>query len=303
MPKTWDDIQKIAERNALFLDRQPDDFLETDVDLAEEELILLLWLLLDDFETENGKVKKSTKNFFLVNRVDEVFQAFATAGGLLLIGKLMNRFGKVLSNNFKYFSAMLDRPIDPVKKRMTMMVNTRLGIEPDGTMVKDGYMSSLIGNTSIRNEAREMLFRGVLSGSKTSDLRNQLKNFITGEKDKPGAIYKFYSKFAYDTFGQIDRMSSVGFALEYDLKWFIYYGTIIKSSRAFCRKHINGIYNVEEAKNWIFQQPAPVGVSATTYDPVIDMGGVNCRHSPFFLTDEMADDMFNRGFSNAPSNI
>lgn len=301
----WEQIQAIAERNAIFLDEQPEDFLNTDVKLTEEELVLLLWLLIDDFETEDGLIKKNNKNFLMVTRVDELFKDFALAGGFLLIVKLIGRLQRVLSNNFSYYARLLGRSEKFTKTSASVrkFVNRRLGLAEDGSMVKDGYVNTLYGDKTIRNKAREIIFRGVLSGNKPSDLKTNIKNYISGTEKTKGAIEKFYSQFAYDTFGQIDRMASVQFADRYGLQWFIYYGTLIATSRAFCRKHINGIYNVVEARNWIYQNPRPLGISESTYDPVIDMGGVNCRHTPFFLTEDMKDDLFNRGFSNVPSNL
>ncbi len=301
---TWEEVQAIAERNALFLDKQPDDFLNEDVKLSEDELVTLLWLLIDEFDVEDGNIKKTRKNLLIIGRLDSTFQMFASAGGAVLLGKLLKRFSSVIENNVSYFREILgtSAKFNTTRSKIIDLINRRLGIKTDGGVVKDSYVSSLLANTLIKNEAREILYKGVLSGSKVSNLRLSMQNFIFGV-DKPGAIYKFYSKFAYDTFGQIDRMASVEFAEEYKLRWFIYAGTIITTSREFCRKHINGIYNVTEAKDWIYQRPAPIGVSELTYDPVLDMGGVNCRHSPIFLTDGMAEELFRRGLSIVPSNI
>lgn len=305
MKTTWKQIQKIAERNALFLDQQPDDFLDTDVPKTEKELILLLLLLLDDFEQDNGRLKKSRKNFFLVNSVDKIFRELATGAGFALLAKLVSRFQNVVANNNDYFKTMLGSSdqFRETTKIITDMVNTRLGMTADGVLKSDGYLYSLLNDNTVRNETRELFFKNVLSGSRVNDVRIDLTDFVIGGKDKKGIIYKFYSKFAYDTFGQIDRMASLQFSEKYNLRWFIYFGTIIRTSRAFCRKHINGLYNTEEAKNWIFENPGPVGVSDITYNPVIDMGGINCLHTAVFVTDEIKDDLIDRGYSTVPSNI
>jgi len=99
-----------------------------------------------------------------------------------------------------------------------------------------------------------------------------------------------------DFFTVIDRMASAQFGKEYNLTEFIYYGTIIKTSRPFCRKKIHGIYTIEQGMLWPFESPAPLGISVSTYNPVIDMGGENCRHVAFFLTRDMSDEMKERGF-------
>ena len=130
MKKKWEDVQKIAERNALFLDQQPDDFLETDVPKSEKELILLLLLLLDDFDQDGGRVQNNRKNFLLVNRVDKLFRDFATGAGFVLLAKLISRFQKVVSNNVDYFKNLLGSSylFNNTSKDVTDLVNSRLGM-------------------------------------------------------------------------------------------------------------------------------------------------------------------------------
>lgn len=301
----WEDIQKIAERNALFLEEVPEDFLSTDVSMTEDELVTLLWLMLDDFETEDGRIKKNRKNFFLVNRVDQLFKTFALAGGLMLMSKLIKKFQKIVSNNAGYYQGILGSTerFSKIKTFVTDLVNRRLGVNNDGSMKTGGYMSDLANMTTVRNEIRELIYKNVLAEAKITDLRKVLQGFIVGDKDTKGIVYKFYSKFAYDSFSQIDRMASAQFASEFNLTQFIYAGIIIKNSRAFCRKKINGIYTIAEGMKWPYESPAPIGISTATYNPAIDMGGINCKHVPLFITREIADDLLNRGFSTAPSNL
>lgn len=305
MKLTWENIQKIAERNAIYLEEVPEAFLNKDLKMTEEELILLLLLLLDDFETEDGKIKKNRNNFFLVNRVDQIFRAFAVAGGLVLMNKLIGKFQKVVANNSSYYYNLLGRSDQFTRANniITDLVNRRLGLDTDGSMKPSGYMSDLANMTTVRNETRELLYKNVLAEGKVTEVRKLLQNFIVGEGDKNGAVYNFYSKFAYDSFSQIDRMASSQFATEFGLTSFIYAGIIIKNSRAFCRKKINGIYTIPEGMKWPYENPAPIGISVATYNPVIDMGGINCKHVPLFITREMEKDLLNRGFTHAPSNL
>lgn len=305
MKLTWENIQKIAERNAIYLEEVPEAFLNKDVKMTEEDLILLLLLLLDDFETEDGRIKKNRKNFFLVNKVDQIFKTFAVAGGMVLMGKLINKFQKVVTNNNGYYAGILGTGDKFNKSRNAIidLVNRRLGLNEDGSLKTGGYISDLSNMTTVRNEIRELFYKNVLSETKVTDFRKNLTGLMLGDKDTKGLIFKFYSKFAYDSFSQIDRMASAQFASDFNLTTFIYYGIIIKTSRAFCRKKINGIYTIAEGMKWPYESPAPVGISVATYNPVIDMGGINCKHVALFITRAIEEDLLNRGFTHAPSNL
>lgn len=301
----WKNIQAIAERNALYLEEVPENFLNKDVTATEEELILLLLLLLDDFETEDGRIRKSRKNFLMVNKVDKVFRDFATGAGLLMIAKLISKFQKVLSNNSNYYYRILGRSqrFTQANNDILDLVNRRLGINADGSVKSGGYISDLNTMNTVRNEVREQFYKNVLGETKINDFRKNLTGLVVGDKDTNGIVYKFYSKFAYDTFSQIDRMASSQFAEEFGLTTFIYYGVIVKNSRAFCRKKINGIYTIADGMKWPYESPAPIGISTATYNPVIDMGGINCKHVALFITRAIEEDLLNRGFTHAPSNL
>lgn len=293
----WEKIKRIADRNALFLENIPEDFIDGDVKMSEEELITLLWLLIDDMEAEDGKVKKSRKNLFMINQVDNIFRSFALAGGLLLLTKLIGKFQKIVSNVFSYFGEIIGRSskFDKAKKSVLDLVNRRLGIK-DGEAVKGGYLSDLLEMAEIKNQTKEFLYQNILSEPSPTALKNSIKQFLSGDEDTRGAIGKFYARFTGSSFTYIDRMATFDFAMTYMLTQFIYYGTIIKTSRAFCRKKIHGIYTIQEGLKWPYENPKPLGISNATYNPVIDMGGENCRHVAFFLTDEMADEMRGKGF-------
>lgn len=304
MKITWENIKELAERNAIYLDEVPEAFLDKDVKMTEEELITLLLLLLDDFEVEDGLIKKNRHNFFLINKVDVLFNGFIATTGLALMGRLIDKLQKVVTNNSRLYSVMYtDRSgFNRTKKNIIEMVNRRLGFDAEGKMKPAGYLDDLMKMNTVKNNTRELFYRNVTAKTKVNDFRKVLQGFIVGDKDKGGAIYSFYSKFAYDSFSQIDRMASAEFAAQMGLTKFIYAGKLIKSSRKFCIKKIHGIYTMKEAERWPYEDPAPIGISVATYNPAIDMGGVNCKHMPVFITEEMVEDLEGRGFVKVPYN-
>jgi len=301
----WENIKELAERNAIYLDEVPEAFLNKDVKMSERELILLLLLLLDDFEVEDGLIKKNRNNFLLIGKVDALFNTFMITSGLALMTKLIDKLQKVVSNNAGLYSRMAVNRVlfGTTKKTIVDLVNKRLGFDGNGAVKPGGYLDDLVKMNTVKNDVRELFFKNVTSQTKVVDFRKTLQGFVVGSGDKGGAIYKFYSKFAYDSFSQIDRMASAQFAEALELKKFIYAGIIIKSSRAFCRKKIHGIYTMKEGEQWPYENPSPIGIDVPTYNPAIDMGGINCKHMPVFITEHIANDLEGRGFSKVPYNL
>lgn len=295
----WKEIEPIIRKNAEYLETVPDDFINNDISKTQQVLNMYLLSLLDDFETDNGKMVNNEKNLLLITKLDKLFNDFSRGAGLVVLSSLLNRLMKVVSNSVNYFGSLLGASdkFDSTELSVSNMINQRLGVDANGNIKESGYFNDLLNDKTVRIQTRNIFYDAVTGESLLADARDSITKYITGEdeKQKRGAIQKFYSLYTGDTFGRIDRMASKKFAKEYDLTQFIYYGTIIKTSRAFCRKHIHLLFTLQDASKWVNESPSPVGIDST-YDPIVDMGGINCRHLPVFVTDEMADEIKSKGY-------
>lgn len=289
---TWKELKAIAERNALNIEKEPEEFINRDVKPYQEEVLKEVEALIQQLATDEGSIRKNKKNLAIINRIDSIIEQLKLTAGVLVINALIKRISKILNDNFSYYSTMLKSPEDikEVKKTIEDEVNQRFGIKPDGSLEDVGFMYALFNDSTILNTLKQSLFTSVYSNSKVADTLAETKAYLAGHKGRRGAIEDFYSKYTGDVFTHADRMASREFARKYNLKWFIYAGTIVKNSRAFCRLKIGGVYNTEEAKEWIHENPSPLGISEESYSPTIHMGGTNCRHSPWFLTTEMKNE-------------
>ena len=81
---------------------------------------------------------------------------------------------------------------------------------------------------------------------------------------------------------------------------------MIDDSRDFCAAHNNKVWTIEESKEWINWTPSkgeypmdytvkakdlysvPGYMSYPGYDPLLDRGGYNCRHSLGFISQDLA---------------
>jgi hypothetical protein len=110
----------------------------------------------------------------------------------------------------------------------------------------------------------------------------------------------------YNIYHQYDRAYNIMLSREFGMKYFIYQGGLIGDSRDFCVAHNNKVFSINEAKEWRNWIPrygkypegykikaedlhsVPSYIKYRGYDPLIDGGGYNCRHSLGFISDKMA---------------
>lgn len=215
----------------------------------------------------------------------------------------------------------------------TESINFRLGLTSAGVLIVGAYLFNLFHDKTVITEITQSVYKGMISGTPLTDMKANLKSDVIGETEmlpdenvkvtpketkaktpkakselpkkeqvtKNGLLGKVWSPVANDVFTQVDRTASTVIANATDLKYFIYSGTIVKASRGFCIERCNKAYSTDEAKDWIKASPGPIAVDHETYDPVIDCGGVNCRHTCMFISSELYKVLVDKGSDLIPA--
>jgi hypothetical protein len=133
-----------------------------------------------------------------------------------------------------------------------------------------------------------------------------IKEYVNGTDVKSGVLDRQFQRFTYDTYQQYDAAYNKKLAEEFDMKYFVYQGGLIKDSRDFCAAHNDKVWSVEETEDWRTWTPAkgqyPAGwevkakdmnsvpsyIDYPEYDPLVDRGGYNCRHIIGYIPDNLA---------------
>jgi hypothetical protein len=116
-----------------------------------------------------------------------------------------------------------------------------------------------------------------------------LKNLIQGSKDVDGAITGYWRQYAFDTYAKVREVNNLHFAQELGLKWFVYQGGIIKTSRDFCIKKNGKVFSDKEAQEQWPKDPDLIDKKRiASYRPLIDRGRNNCRHFLMWISEERA---------------
>ena len=192
-------------------------------------------------------------------------------------------------------------------KRLAFTNFQNLGNELANTLAGEVYQSTLVGRSfndmvqTIRekvngiyqfsdNKKAQQLVEYISNnpdGAEVNTAIDELKQ-VYGRNTQGDSFVKYASLLVTDSIMGFDGQLAKFRADELGLNSYLYYGSIIKDSRDFCRKHTGKVYT-EEQINQIWANDTAQGRDQGS--PFIVRGGYNCRHSwqpvdPSWVDDE-----------------
>lgn len=138
------------------------------------------------------------------------------------------------------------------------------------------------------------MYESVIAGAPFSELVTATTSILTGHLDKRGRPMSAYAKqFAFDSVMNFNNEANVMKSKQAGMTHYLYTGTIITTSRSFCKRRVNKVYTQKQIESWTYKWDGKAG-PAMSY-----RGGYNCRHNwrgvkPEWLTDEQKADLKSR---------
>lgn len=268
--------------------------------------------LIEILNIKDGKIETSAENYKAISRIDAIYDQFVKDNGPNLAKEIFTNVNEINKINIDYFAEFdtdqrdYKATTDAVKK----IVNERLGLDVSGNktvrLKKGGYMDSLLSDNTVRNLIKETTFREVTVGGGFKNFRKTLSDLIVGNEDQLGGFRQYHRNYAYDIYVQIDRLESTLIATDIGLEDFIFAGTVIDTSRLFCKERAAKVFSLKDASKWKeligkykivdgvrpgTKKKIPIGPivdNPDTYDPITQMGGIACRHLARFVSKEVA---------------
>jgi hypothetical protein len=179
-----------------------------------------------------------------------------------------------LKNEIQYFNSIDPKAIETsqnVIKRAEKHLSNKVLVETD--------LSQIYGE--VKNKSISMMSRQ--NGISLQELRGYLEKEIV-DKNK---IQSQWSRWTYDIYQQYERVASNEIRKELGLKWAMYEGGEIETSRCFCIKRNGRLFREDEIMMWNDETWA--GKSEIGYDAIVDLGGFNCRHKLRWVSDDFAE--------------
>lgn len=259
------------------------------VDMQEALLQTMLSDYISKMEVANGVVVNSPANFRQLAKFDA---AFARFDSLYQRNRLRKFAGELLSLSqfsLQYYGRVGYGPetLNKISGAVDV-VEGFIGIK-DNKLVKGGFLD-LLGQT---NEVKLKLKNYVLNSISTKKgYRFFIKGFrelvVGPNKDTDGVLQRYYRVYAYDKFNQVREVANQYAAEEIGLKYFIYEGSLIATSRAFCEKRAGKVFSVAEAQTWKNDPTLIEKKTKESYNPLIERGRYNCRHFINYISEDLA---------------
>jgi len=256
--------------------------------------------IVGSFETEEGVIMASSKNLNITAELNGIFKQFNKSEYANVISKFSSELGQIVDMNSNYFKTVASdtspERFASVNKEVKSFMSKRIGLNNANEIVKDSYLDRLIKDETLKNKVKDKLLRGVTNKVPVKKIIKELQDTIVGNENVEGGLIQHFNTNIRDTYNQFDRTTSRLYADKLGLTFFIYQGGKIKTSRKFCLKHDGKCYTTKEADQWIKQigikdsKGKPIGPIAnkSTYNPLVDCGGYNCRHSLDFISSSLA---------------
>lgn len=279
------EIQKLSKEKAIRLEKLIQR-IEERISISSSELsVIFLRYFSDKLKVEQGKIaSRFTRQ--TITLFNEAFKRYQETTKRKLVKTIIADIDQILDDNHRFYKSTVKNQVS--KSDIKNLLNRRLGINENGTLIRHGYMSGLLDDAGIRSELQKHIFKEMFKNTGIEAFRESVKTFIQGEPEKFGMFQRYYKTFSYDAYAQLNSFTGAAYAQKLGLSYFIYNGGLIKTSRSFCIEKNGKVFSTEEAEDWKDDPKLKAIESRETYNWLIDRGGYNCRHSIDFIADEIA---------------
>lgn len=280
------EIQKLSREKALRLEKLI-DAVERRISSSQNDLVKsMLKEFLEKLNTKAGVIDE-IQNRKTTTLFNKAYADFLETSKSQLVKSILIDIDNILDDNGKFYkttaNATSETEID-----LKRIINRRLGIDADGKLLKNGYMSGVLDDTNVRQDLQRYVFREMLKGVGYEALKKGIQLRIKGEPDRLGIFENHYKTFSYDVYAQLSGFTSKIYADKLGLKYFIYNGGLIETSRAFCKKRNGKVFSSDEAEDWKNDPTLTAIPNDLNYVWYVDRGGYNCRHTPDFIVEAVA---------------
>lgn len=104
------------------------------------------------------------------------------------------------------------------------------------------YLSEQGVDINIISKAQEILQSNITSGGSYADFQEAMKVFINGNQQNLGAFQRYANTIVIDSINTYSRTYSTIISEDLNLEWFIYTGSLLETSREWCKYMVKKKY-------------------------------------------------------------
>ena len=281
MAKKQSQIDKVTQ-----LKDQASAKFEKAVTASEKKIFDEAVALIRELETTpDGKIKASVAN---LKRLAQIRTKLAKVANnkeyLKAVKELAGEFDAIYQAQAQYFSTLTNQ-MHHESKYATMK---QLAVE--NTV---GGLSGAGLQANVTDKLNDMLLRAVTSGAKYADLIEEMRTYLKGDGEHPGALTRYASTYTVTALSQYAGQNNKLLTDDLGCEWFEYVGSEIETTREFCDHLCDKRYihkseipeilkgRIDGHKCKIYAKTGlPYGlIEGTTPENFqVNVGGWNCRH-------------------------
>lgn len=271
--------------------------LERQLRTAEANILRrILADILPALKVESGVLKSTVSNFAKANLIERVFLEVEADDIKDIVRQFADALLEITGRNADYYllTGLDEDKVKAIAKDATL-IRTIVGLDEKGNLLNGGYLDRLAKSEAVREQVRQYILTSIATRQGVNSFEKGLRNLIQGTKEVDGALRVFWRQYAFDTYAQVREIDNLHFAQELDLKWFVYQGGVIPTSRDFCKKKNGKVFSDQEAlRDWPKDPDLIDKKHAAQYRPLIDRGRYNCRHFLMWISEERAKELKKR---------
>ena len=271
--------------------------------LQRELLEMLTNSVIDKLTTVDGKLVLDGMSLVEVGDIDARITELMNVNMATFFKPIGRDMLNLTTYSAEYFTAVgfAKSQINDIVKTFDLIENS-VGITRKGTVIQGGFIATLAQAEPLKQEIKEFVTSNLANGTELTKFKQKFKTLIEGKKDVDGRLQAYTGQYVHDTMYQVEAATDAHFADTLGMKYFLYVGSIIDTTREFCKKKLERkVWSIEEANTEWWNDPALLKASndsRANYNPLIDRGRWNCRHRIRFITDAQAKDYGHPDFIN-----
>ena len=233
----------------------------------------ILDYVVSTITTKDDLITFSNSNIDAINKIDKILNKRLEKELTGYKRYLLKGIKTILSNVYTEYSAIDIRAIE-------------IGNDVNDRILKHAAknVTQLTNITPIYDDIKKQAI-SLMSKYEGISLR-ELREAIKVKVEDKNIIQQYWSRFTYDIYSQYERIGANEIRKGLGLVFAVYEGGEIETTREFCEERSFNVYHISEIEGWVNLEWE--GKPETGYNPIIDLGGYNCRHRLRWVSKEFA---------------
>lgn len=264
-------LKEIIEQKTKRLEEVPDKLISS-VEASQKRIFDELIILIEDLETQGGKILLSNNNLMkveiIVNKLSDV--VFGSQY-LEAVGSFAAEFNTQAEINKEYFEKVLGEEfVDKALYENILRASQKNAIE----LLSDAGI-----NNAFFNPMKQILNTSVTTGQSMGEAIKALRAFVEGNDEVDGVLLRHVKQVARDGFSFADRQYTNIIANDIGLEFYQYSGGTVNDTRDFCAARTGKYFHKSEIEKWASLEWQGKAKGTTKSTIFTFCGGYNCMHS------------------------